>query len=282
MYCLQILPFDTYAKKATNSAVIIRDNLDKLIIEGAGSTAYHTGFELLDTNLEKNIYSMLAGSLTYIDEIDTKNSPTSAAKKLEEALIKLDGDNKSILKLQGSPSMLDMKMDDTAITLLKPFEGKKNIKVTKPKKPKKTKKKPIKNKAKVKAKKAPMSIAAVAVRKINLSKAKSQRRKKGGGGTSFNPLQIVALINKELPDTVRANMGNPALTNQTGRFAESVRATDMMMTPQGFPSVGYTYQRDPYGTFEQDADYDPRTLIDRSMREIAAQYAIGRFYTRRV
>ena len=77
---------DPYAKKATNSAVIIRDNLDKLIIEGAGSTAYHTGFELLDTNLEKNIYSMLAGSLTYIDEIDTKNSPTSAAKKLEEAL----------------------------------------------------------------------------------------------------------------------------------------------------------------------------------------------------
>ena len=57
-------------------------------------------------------------------------------KQLEEALIKLDGDNQSILKLQGSPSMLDMKMDDTAITLLKPFEGKKNIKVTKPKKPK--------------------------------------------------------------------------------------------------------------------------------------------------
>ena len=77
-------------------------------------------------------------------------------------------------------------------------------------------------------------------------------------------------------------MGAPALTNRTGRFASSVRATDMAMTARGFPSFGYTYQRDPYGTFEQDTSYDPRKLIDRSMREIAAEYAIGRFYTRRV
>ena len=211
-------------------------------------------------------------------------------KQLEEALIKLDGDNQSILKLQGSPSMLDMKMDDTAITLLKPFEGKKNIKVTKPKKPKKTKKKPIKNKAKVKAKKSPMSITAVAVRKINLSKAKSQRRKKGGGGTSFNPLQIVALINKELPDTVEKNMGEPRLVSRSGRFASSVRATDVVKTPQGFPSVGYTYQRNPYQIFEDgmgkepwaNGQRDPRQLIDQSIREIAVRFALGRLYTRRL
>ena len=77
-------------------------------------------------------------------------------------------------------------------------------------------------------------------------------------------------------------MGQPALTNRTGRFASSVRATDMIMTPKGYPSIGYTYQRDPYETFESDTGYDPRKLIDRSMREIAAEYAIGRFYTRRV
>ena len=77
-------------------------------------------------------------------------------------------------------------------------------------------------------------------------------------------------------------MGAPALTNRTGRFAGSPRVTDVISTPEGFPSFGYTYQRDPYGTFEDDHDYDPRRLIDRSMREIAAEYAIGRFYTRRV
>jgi len=96
------------------------------------------------------------------------------------------------------------------------------------------------------------------------------------------PLHLIGIINKELPDTVRANMGAPALTNVTGRFASSVRATDMIPTPQGFPSIGYTYQRDPYEVHEQDSNYDPRRLIDRSMREIASQHAIGRFYTRRV
>ena len=120
------------------------------------------------------------------------------------------------------------------------------------------------------------------VKKNGDQKASKGRSVRKQASAAAAPLELIGLINKELPDTVRANMGAPALTNMTGRFADSTRATDIMMTPQGFPSIGYTYQRNPYGTFEQDHDYDPRRLIDRSMREIAAQYAIGRFYTRRV
>ena len=101
-------------------------------------------------------------------------------------------------------------------------------------------------------------------------------------GSSRLPLHLIGIWNKRLPDVVKANMGEPRLTNQTGRFAESARITEMIMTPQGFPSVGYTYQRSPYETFEQNYDYDPRRLIDQSIREIAAAAAIGRFYTRRV
>ena len=101
-------------------------------------------------------------------------------------------------------------------------------------------------------------------------------------GASKVPLHLIGLINKELPNTVEGNMEPPRLTNRTGRFARSTRITDINMTPQGFPSFGYTYQRDPYGVHEQDVDFDPRTLIDASIREIAAQHAIGRFYTRRV
>ena len=79
----------------------------------------------------------------------------------------------------------------------------------------------------------------------------------------------------------------PALQNRTGRFASSVRVTDVQMTGKGFPSFGYTYLRNPYETFEignaqGSVDIDPRKLIDKSIREIAAGYAIGRFYTRRV
>ena len=59
---------------------------------------------------------------------------------------------------------------------------------------------------------------------------------------------------------------------------------------QGFPSIGYTYDKNPYQIFEPGAgkspwatpDRDPRKIIDRSIREIAAELLTGRFYTRRV
>ena len=82
-------------------------------------------------------------------------------------------------------------------------------------------------------------------------------------------------------------MGSPRLTNRSGRFSSSVEVTDIAVTPQGFPSIGYTYLKNPYQTFEKgfkqgSADLDPRSLIDYSIREIAIKFAIGRFYTRRV
>ena len=135
---------------------------------------------------------------------------------------------------------------------------------------------------------AKRTIGTIAAIKTNdKTKTRASFKKKGKNvrkqaTAAAMPLELLGIINKDLPDMVRANMGAPALTNQTGVFASSVRATDMHMTPQGFPSIGYTYQRDPYEVHEQEYEYDPRRLIDRSMREIAAQYAIGRFYTRRV
>ena len=77
---------DPFAKIEAKMTTIIRDNLAQLIIEGAGSTKYHTGIELLDTGLEKNIYSMLSGSITFIESVSDKDSPLSAAGKLEKEL----------------------------------------------------------------------------------------------------------------------------------------------------------------------------------------------------
>jgi hypothetical protein len=101
---------------------------------------------------------------------------------------------------------------------------------------------------------------------------------------------MITMINKELPDTVRKNMNAPALENRTGRFAESVKVTEVAQTPKGFPSVGYTYQKNPYQVYEMGRgsqpwatpERDPRKIIDASIREIAARMAIGRFFTRRV
>ena len=93
-----------------------------------------------------------------------------------------------------------------------------------------------------------------------------------------------------MPRTVAENMGAPGLENRTGTFASSVRVTDVSRTAQGHPSIGYTYQRNPYQIFETGTGTppwatparDPRTLVDASIREIAQELAVGRFYTRRV
>ena len=84
-------------------------------------------------------------------------------------------------------------------------------------------------------------------------------------------------------------MGSPRLNYRTGRFAGSVRVTDIALTAKGHPSIGYTYQTNPYQVFEASSgskfssvERDPRRLIDLSIREIAAQQAIGRLFTRRV
>jgi hypothetical protein len=104
-----------------------------------------------------------------------------------------------------------------------------------------------------------------------------------------HPLALIAFMNKALPRVVEKNMKYPALENQTGRFARSVKIVDSIQTPQGFTSYGYTYMKDPYQVYETssgsrfaDADRDPRKVIDLSIRELATRFALGRFFTRRV
>jgi len=122
----------------------------------------------------------------------------------------------------------------------------------------------------------------------NLKSLRPKRKKTAG--TNFDPLHYLAIINKQLPQTVKKNMGAPALENRTGRFAGSVKLTEVGKTKQGHISFGYTYQQDPYRVFEVGSGKapwaiparDPKKIIDGSIREIAANLALGRFYTRRV
>ena len=213
-----------------------------------------------------------------------KKEDIALTAQLEAAILRLEKDE-SFAGREGSDSMITKVIKASKNALVKEIKGNRKIRRVNLKH---EKIKYSKGKVTKRVKKPKITIGSIVAIKTNdKTKTRASFKKKGKSvrkqaTAAAMPLELIGLINKELPDTVRANMGNPALTNVTGRFAESTRATDMMMTPQGFPSIGYTYQRDPYGTFEQDADYDPRTLIDRSMREIAAQYAIGRFYTRRV
>ena len=101
-------------------------------------------------------------------------------------------------------------------------------------------------------------------------------------------VNIVALLNTKLPQEIRSRMTYPRLVNRTGRFSESVQVVSADTTPKGGTSIAYTYQKDPYQLFERGKsrlatpDREPRDIIDASIRSIAQEMMLGRFYTRRV
>ena len=85
-------------------------------------------------------------------------------------------------------------------------------------------------------------------------------------------------------------MRYPGLVNKTGKFATSAEVVSVETTREGFPSFVFNYERDPYDVFDRTKgrppwntpERDPRTLVDKSVREVLKEMAIGRFYTRRV
>jgi hypothetical protein len=133
-------------------------------------------------------------------------------------------------------------------------------------------------------------VTYAAQRGLSTKGVKRRKSTSKNKSSASHPLKLLGILNQKLPETVKKNMNSPALVNQTGRFADSVKVVDINQTPKGFPSVGYTYQRNPYEVFEDgngsapwaNGNRDPRQLIDKSIREIAVQFAIGRFYTRRL
>ena len=203
--------------------------------------------------------------------------------KLQEAILKLGKER--IAQLPGSDSLIDAKQKEVTKKLEKAFKSSKNLRVS------------FKDNMKLdngSGKAATINIKP-RVRVVGgaYQTPKPKIRVMAGigkqriRGPASMPLYLIGLINRDLTRTVANNMESPALNYRTGRFASSVRVTDVLTTPQGFPSIGYTYMKSPYQTFEPgfaqgDPNRDPRKLIDRSIREIASQYAIGRFYTRRV
>lgn len=102
-------------------------------------------------------------------------------------------------------------------------------------------------------------------------------------------LSLINLINQKLPQQIRSNMGGKRLTNRTGKFSETAKVTNVISTPQGYPSIEYNYQKEPYGVFDKrlgkapwnTPGRDPNELVDLSIRQIAREIGLSRFYTRR-
>jgi len=216
--------------------------------------------------------------------VNDKEAKDSQSKKkvlvevLEEALKKLQNDPTfNFMELKGSDNIMSARRKKLIKNTTKQFKKQKHVKVT-----------TENTKVKVSKTNNKTSFGPKGIKVTGLKQAAKVRKVKAKKGVSSTPLaEIMAKFNARITQEVMSNMDSPALVNRTGRFAQSVRILNVIKTPKGLPSVGYTYQRDPYQTFEMggaqgDPDRDPRKLIDRSLREIATQMAIGRFYTRRV
>lgn len=255
--------FGAFAKKA-DIPKNIRVEVDKLFV-------VHDQIVSPDGKLKDDYVS----SVTF--QLGTENIGKDA--KFEKAIKKAfrefaDDYSKNLVNEQGSSTL---KQKITKVTLDK-FDSKQFIKVTS-----KDKNVSLKTEHKTanKGKKQKVGNARVS------QGGKTPRKVRFGAGASSAPLAMIQAFNAKLPSKLAENMRSPRLNYRTGRFASSVRVVDAVLTPQGFPSFGYTYQKNPYQTFEPgyamgSVDRDPRKLIDRTMREIAVEFAIGRFYTRRL
>lgn len=105
-------------------------------------------------------------------------------------------------------------------------------------------------------------------------------------GLETKLLDLQTLMNTDLVDRVKRNMGRGSrrdvLNLRSGRFAESVKIERLTQSREGMVTAYYNYMRNPYATFSQGGKQerprsrDPKLLISKSIRELAAQAKITR------
>lgn len=98
---------------------------------------------------------------------------------------------------------------------------------------------------------------------------------------SLDLTSLQNLINTHLQDVVSANMGDGNARNvlnyRTGRLAASAKVERISESRNGMITAFYSYMKNPYATFSEGGQQssprsrDPKLLISKSIREIAAQ-----------
>ena len=114
----------------------------------------------------------------------------------------------------------------------------------------------------------------------NSSTSSTAQKRKQQNTTTFSLVNLQNLINSQLQETIRKNMGTGRSSNvlnyRSGRFAASVQVERLTQSRQGMITVFYSYMKNPYQTFEpgfaqgSPESRSPKLLISKSIREIAA------------
>ena len=112
----------------------------------------------------------------------------------------------------------------------------------------------------------------IAAQKVAISSIKTH-------SSTANLPTLLNQINGLLQQQIRKNMGTgnskTVLNYRTGRFAQSVKVERISESRQGMITAFYSYMKNPYATFSQGGrqqyprSRDPKTLISKSIREIA-------------
>lgn len=269
----------------------VLDNVDGLVQSGEITSAEASMIESVIVDYQTvidgngNITAEYIPFITYQDKYTNRKVDAPRERFIKDTLFKFFNkfiDNE-LVNMQGSDSLKTLATKTVLEPLIKFDERNKNVRIQLEQKAY-GKKHPGKGKAPTPKRRSQK------VRSKGSKKAKPGQLTKARKSFTSNPLAMIAELNKHLPDAVRKNMGAPGLVNRSGKFAESAKVTDVVSTPQGYPSIGYTYDKNPYQVFEMGAgdskwstpERDPRTVIDKSIRELATQFALGRFYTRRI
>jgi hypothetical protein len=181
-----------------------------------------------------------------------------------------------VVNTSASPTILEYYANSLASIL----QGKKPGKVVK--------------KSKVTAK----NTQAIAINAI-VKDPKKLKLKSRSGGTKVKPESIPiqqasdlsltslqSLLDASLVERVKQNMGSGSsrtvLNLRTGRLAESAKVERLSESRAGMITAFYSYMKNPYATFSDGGQQqnpktrDPKLLISRSIREIAAQQVANR------
>jgi len=105
--------------------------------------------------------------------------------------------------------------------------------------------------------------------------------------TNLSSLQN--LLDTHLQDVVSANMGSGGSTDilnyRTGRLAASAKVERLSESREGMITAFYSYMQNPYATFSEGGrqsiprSRDPKLLISKSIKEIAAEKVANRMRT---
>ena len=226
--------------------------------------------------LVQKLAGRIAGATTGIRGILTPGGSQTAALKSVIEVLKAQGlDKGKLTEFESSPSMVAMIGDDIAAAI----SGK-----------------PKKLKTSYSAKNIVVGVdpavyvnqQALSSYKADLAKAKAVAKKYRAKILSSKSEQqvVTPLVNLEsilraaINQQVAKNMGNGSesriLNYRTGRLAESVTIDRVSESRQGMISVFYNYMKNPYATFSEGGRQqspktrDPKTLISKSIRELAA------------